>query len=192
MNSDQAWGGLFGNRLLRVMLLTLALIIQPVAMGTVMGAENNLELTVKSAYIYNFLQFIDWQEQENDATSRPIRICVIGNDPIGKALGELTSRQVKGRSIRVEQIVSDSDVSAGCHVVVIGRSEEKKLSVILKRMPGTNVLTVSDIPQFARKGGGIGFVIDQGRVKLEINLRVTQQAGLRVSAKLLEVARILQ
>jgi hypothetical protein len=159
---------------------------------TVPAADSSLELAVKSAYIYNFIQFIDWQEPENTAADSPLTICVIGSDPIGPALAELTSRKVKGRSIQVRQVTEGNDAPVDCHIVVIARSAEDRLPSILLQLAGANVLTVSDIPQFARGGGGIGFVIDEGKVKIEINSRAIQQAGLKVSAKLMEVARIVQ
>jgi hypothetical protein len=162
------------------------------ALGTGYGADSNLELAVKSAYIYNFLQFINWQKPEGSVATRPIKICMIGSDPLGIALTELTTRQVKGRPIQVQREAPDSDALAGCQVVVIGRSAKDQLSGILKQLSGVKVLTVSDIPHFARIGGGIGFVLDKGKVKIEINSQTIRQAGLEVSAKLMEVAIIVQ
>jgi hypothetical protein len=171
-------------------------VVLPVAMffapGMGFAADSDLELTVKSAYIYNFIQFIDWQEQESNAVNRPIKICMIGGDPLGEALSELSNRLVKGRSIQVERHDGATGDLAGYHIVVIGRSAEERLPAILKQLAGANVLTVSDILQFTRKGGGIGLATVNGKVKIEINSSVTLHAGLRISAKLLEVASIVQ
>lgn len=155
-------------------------------------ADSELELSVKSAYIYNFIKFIDWQEEQDNASSGPIRICVVGDDPLGEALSELKSRQVKGRSIQVERHTNEAWDLSGYHIVVIGRSEAERLPSILKQLADANVLTVSDIQEFAQKGGGIGLVTVEGKVRIEINSRVTSRAGLKVSAKLLEVARIVR
>jgi hypothetical protein len=155
-------------------------------------AGNDLELSVKSAYIYNFLQFIDWQEDDREAMNRPIKICMLGSDPLGDALLELSNRRVKGRSIQVDRHAGETGGLDGYHIIVIGRSVEKMLPDILKQLADANVLTVSDIKDFTRKGGGIGLVTVNGKVKIEINSRVTLQAGLKVSAKLLEVASIVQ
>jgi hypothetical protein len=154
-------------------------------------AESELELNVKSAYIYNFIQFIDWQEEGNYVNG-PIKICVIGNDPLGEMLLGLTSRQIKGRSIKVDRHIHETGDLSGYHIIVIGRSVEERLPVILRQLENANVLTVSDIQQFAKKGGGVGLVTTEGKVKIEINSGATLRAGLKVSAKLLEVARIVQ
>lgn len=160
--------------------------------GTLAAAETSLEYDVKAAYIFNFMQFIDWREPEDVAAKSPLTICVIGDNPIGAALAELTKRKIKGRSIEVRDFSGMRNVPNSCHIVVIGRSAEEMVPSILIQLAGSNVLTVSDIPEFARGGGGIGFVIDQGKVKIEINARAIEQAGLTVSAKLMEVARIVE
>ena len=158
----------------------------------VMATDNDLELTVKSAYIYNFIQFIDWPEQQNGAAPESVKICIIGGGQFGTVLAALSSRQAKGRPLEVKHEQPDSQTLPTCHVVVIDRSAEEQLPHLFAQLAGTNVLTVSDIPQFTRKGGGIGFVIIEGKVRFEINSRITQQAGLKVHAKLLELAKIVQ
>jgi hypothetical protein len=177
---------------MRILLQATVLVIMFFTPCMGFTADSDLELSVKSAYIYNFIQFIDWQEQESNAGSRPIKICMIGNDPLGEALSELSNRQIKGRSIQVERHANATGDLSDCHIVVIGRSAEERLPAILKQLADANVLTVSDIQQFTRKGGGIGLTTVNGKVKIEINSRVTLQAGLRISAKLLEVSRIVQ
>jgi hypothetical protein len=76
-------------------------------------------------------------------------------------------------------------------VLFVGRSELAHLPRILQQIRGTGVLTVSDIEDFARKGGIVGFFNQGGRVRLEINAVLARQAGLKLSAKLLEISRIV-
>lgn len=151
----------------------------------------DLETRVKVAYIYNFTKFIDWPGNGGGADSDPVRICVIGNDPIRTTLGELASREVKGRPIKIVRIKDPSTLST-CHLLFISRSEESQVAFILQRLQGAHVLTVSDIPRFAQRGGMISFVTENDRIKIEINPLVVRQAGLKVSAKLFEIARIVQ
>jgi uncharacterized protein DUF4154 len=51
------------------------------------------------------------------------------------------------------------------------------------------VLTVSDTLNFARRGGGIEFVREKNRLRFDVNLQGAEQGGIRVSARLLRVAR---
>ena len=59
---------------------------------------------------------------------------------------------------------------------------------ILRRLRTAPVLTVSELPGFAKHGGMVGFVIDRGKVRLEVNLAAVRRSRLRMSSKLLEVA----
>jgi len=169
--------------------LAVALIpaLRPAACQAEPGA--NLEFTVKAAYIYNFIQFIDWPAHPGGAPAESVTLCVVGDSPFGVALAALANRQVKGQAIHVVQ--NQEPKLSSCQLVVIDRSAEAELSPVLTQLEGTSVLTVSDIPQFTHKGGAIGFVIVDGKVKVEINAHATQQAGLKVSAKLLEIAKIV-
>jgi hypothetical protein len=155
------------------------------------AAGDELEAKVKAAYIYNFTKFIDWEPQEGDAGTDPITICVLGTDPIGDILEKLPV-QATGRPLRVKKATKEKSTFTNCHVLFICRSEQQQIFDILKKLRGAHVLTVSDIPRFTSNGGIIGFIIEDGRVKIEINLREAQRVGLKISAKLLEVARIVQ
>jgi hypothetical protein len=53
------------------------------------------------------------------------------------------------------------------------------------------VLTVSEIAGFARSGGMIAFLVEENKVRLEINLDAASEARLKVSSKLIGVARLV-
>jgi hypothetical protein len=171
---------------------SLFICILILALSTEQANSRDLISEVKAAYIYNFTKFVNWAEESDGSTKTSIKICVIGTDPIGDILEELSYRQVEGHPLKVEIYTSDISNLPRCQVLFICRSEEQQLPRILKQLAGSNVLTASDIPRFSKRGGMIGFVTEGGRVKIEINLRVAQQAGLKISAKLLEVSRIIQ
>lgn len=152
------------------------------------GSE--LETKVKAAYIYNFTKFVDWPGDEMTVAGEPIRICIIGNDPIRTLLGELSNREAKGRPLKIVR-VKDINALPSCNILYVSRSEQSQLPMILERLHGLPLLTVSDIPAFAQKGGIIGFINENNRIKVEINSRAARQAGLKISAKLLEISRVL-
>ena len=176
------------NRLhLRIFFIVALLFLFAVAVLPAIAGD--LENRVKTAYVYNFTKFIEWPGEKS--ATEPIRICFIGNDTLRTTVGELKNRQVNGRSIKIVRF-SDTGLTAPCDILYISRSEEHRLPQILERLAGAPVLTVSDIVQFSRRGGMIGFVTENERVKIEVNPRVLRQAGLKASAKLMEVARVTQ
>jgi len=171
------------------LLLAVCCAVGSLALRSAWAGE--LEVKVKAAYIYNFIKFVDWPGDNRAAEREPIRICIVGSDPIRTTLGELSTREVKGRPLRIQRVRELSGI-ATCDLLFISRSEEQQLPVILQRLQEGRVLTVSDIPQFSQRGGMIGFVTERDRVKIEINQRAIRQSGLKVSAKLLEIARVIQ
>jgi hypothetical protein len=146
---------------------------------------------VKAAYVYNFTKFIEWAA-EDGVTDRAatVTICVLGSDPVGSALDEIASFESKGRPILVHHVRAGEPIPA-CHILYIGNSEATRLASILAQLGASGVLTVSDLPRFAEQGGMIGFALDRGRVRVEINALRVRGAGLRISSKLLEVARVV-
>jgi len=184
----------YGSRIKRGLAgLALAALAVPAFLPVAGYAAGEItEFTVKSAYVYNFIQLVDWPARDKGAAAGPIRICVIGGAPLAEALAELTGRQVNGRDIQVSSASAADNGLADYHVVVIGRAAQAQLPGILKKLEGANSLTVGDLPQFARKGGIIGFVNEGSRIKIELNIRAARRGGLKVSAKLMEVARIIK
>lgn len=159
--------------------------------GECRGAVGDLEAKVKAAYIFNFTKFVDWPGAEGGMGGEPIRICIVGNDPVRVPLEELSGREAKGRPLKIVR-VKDASALSSCHILFVSRAERQQVAQILERLQGMPVLTVSDIPQFAQQGGVIGFVAEHNRIRIEINQRAARQAGLKISARLLEVARMVR
>ncbi|HKS38026.1 MAG TPA: YfiR family protein, partial [Verrucomicrobiae bacterium] len=51
--------------------------------------------------------------------------------------------------------------------------------------------TVGDVAQFARRGGVINLTMEGNKVHFEINLDAANRAGLRISAQLLKLGKVL-
>jgi hypothetical protein len=153
--------------------------------------NDNKELRVKAAYIYNFTKFVYWDTEESDAAMNQLTISVIGADPIFNILEDYAKKQTQGRIIKVKKISKEISDISDCQLLFISNTEPQNLYTVLKQLEGSKTLTISDISGFSRRGGMIGFFIEDGRVKIEVNLNMIKKAGLKISAKLLEVARIV-
>jgi hypothetical protein len=141
---------------------------------------------VKAVYLYNFGRFVEWPAKVTTAGS--FNICVLGDDPFGRALDQTLARETIGnRSVAARRISSPQE-SIDCQILFISSSEAHRLNKIIATVDKSAVLTVSDIPQFAQHRGMIQFVLDGNRVRFEVNLNATQKAGLTLSSELLKVA----
>jgi hypothetical protein len=143
----------------------------------------SLEYKVKAAFLLNFTKFIEWPASQDTDAGAPFTICVLGENPFGPVLDQIIEGEtVNGHKLAVRRI-GPSEVKS-CKVVYVARNE-KNLPKIIEPV----VLTVGEGDEFLRDGGVISFVIDNRRVRFDVNRAAAARAGLTLSSKLLNVAR---
>jgi YfiR/HmsC-like len=152
------------------------------------GEREVAEYDVKAAFLYNFAKFTDWPAGSFAGDLAPLTICVLGDNPFGNAFNSIRSKTIKNRPAAVREIPA-VDAVGGCHVLFISASEQPRIEAILTSLGKRNVLTVSDMKQFAASGGMIGFVTVDEKIRFEINARASNRAGLNVSSQILKLAR---
>jgi len=152
-------------------------------------AREDLEYQVKAAFLFNFAKFVEWPAEVFKGPEDPIRICVVGEDPFGASLDDaVRGETVNGRQLTVQRTRSTSKLR-DCHLVFVPRSEKGRASGILSSLEGVGVLTVGEGDGFLTAGGIIRFVLDHNRVRFEVNLGAAQDNRLKLSSKLLSLAR---
>jgi hypothetical protein len=52
------------------------------------------------------------------------------------------------------------------------------------------ILTIGDAPGFARRGGIINFMLEDNKVRFEVNVEAAKHAVLNISSRLLALAKI--
>jgi hypothetical protein len=147
------------------------------------------EYQVKAAFLYNFAKFVEWPSSSFSDATAPLRICVLGQDPFGEELRDIANdKTVNGRKLQVSP-VADLRAARTCHILFIASSEKAQVKQALEGLRGSDALTVGDTKGFVEQGGMINFVLENDRVRFEVNHKAADQAGLKVSSKLLNVAR---
>jgi len=146
---------------------------------------------VKLAFLLNFSKFVEWPDSSFEHSYSPIVVGIIGEDPFD-AMTEhsLTGQTAQGRAIVIRKYRYGDDLRR-CHVLFISASEHSHLAQILAGLQTASVLTVSDMDGFAEAGGMMQFVLEENRVHVVVNLDAATQSRLRVSAKLLALARVI-
>lgn len=56
-------------------------------------------------------------------------------------------------------------------------------------MQGNPILTVGETEQFVKDSGMIGFCIEENKIRFNINLEAAEKANLKISARLLMLAK---
>jgi YfiR/HmsC-like len=159
--------------------------------GTRAQSPTAAEYQIKAAFLFNFAKFVEWPPSSFANASAPLRICVFGRDPFGEELRNITKEKtVNGHKLEIDQGI-DLQVARTCHILFIASSETARLKQILESLRGTDTLTVSDIKGFVEQGGMINFVLENNRVQFEVNSKAAEQGGLKISSKLLSVAKLV-
>ena len=148
------------------------------------------EAQAKAAFVLNFARYVDWPERSFATRDAPLLICLLGRDSLASALAALENRPVQSRLVSVHMVAS-VDEARPCHVLFIGASETRRLTLLLRSLAGQAVLTVSDADGFIDAGGAIGIVQGDGRLQFEVNRQTLEQAQIKASANLLKLARNL-
>ena len=149
-------------------------------------AQENKEYLVKAAFIYNFVKFVEWPGAKAISAHPSIDICVMGDEQMMTTGSVFKAASTAKLTLA---LVSESTVKGAaehCHVLYIG--EGAGVDNVLRSLKDSPVLTVSDAEGFVDKGGMVGFVMNDNKIKLEVNTRAVGQAGMRVDAQLLEIA----
>jgi hypothetical protein len=146
------------------------------------------EYQVKAAYLANFGRFVEWPTSVAVAKSESFNICVLGQDPFGADLDAAVAGETIGGAHVLAKRISRPQDAVDCRILFISSSEVSQWKEILTTLKTLSVLTVSDMPQFARRGGIIQFLLDGSRVRFDINLAATERVGLNLSSELLKLA----
>jgi len=150
-------------------------------------AQPALEYDVKAALLLNFARFIEWPEGAFDAPEAPIGVCVLTPSPFGQALERaLSGETVANRSLVAREVPGVADI-AGCHLLFVPAGAESRAGALF-RDAGPHTVTVGESHRFEGMGGAITLVIEGGRVRFNVNLRPIERRGIRVSARMLQLA----
>jgi uncharacterized protein DUF4154 len=150
-------------------------------------SEGHTEYQVKAAFVYNFAKFVEWPADAFNSSSAPLRFCVLGESLVGPDLKQITQgKSISGHPI---QVLLNSGNPRECHVLFISSSHSVPVREVRESLHGAPVLMIGESKDFAAQGGTIGFLVEDARVRFEVNLQVARQNRLSISSKLLSLAR---
>jgi hypothetical protein len=150
------------------------------------------EYRIKAAYLYQFGRYIEWPAQAFRDPKSPFVIGVMKGDPIIAHLNQIAeTKKIQERPIRIEQFSTPDDVRP-CHILFLSASlGEEMQAAVVRRQPDRGVLLVGEMERFLALGGIIRFVVEDNTVRIHIARKAAQREGLTVSAKLLQVAHVV-
>lgn len=146
------------------------------------------EPDVKAAFLYNFTRYVTWPDGI-PPDAEPFRVCVVADRQTTEAIQRtMAGETVNARPTETHVPRTPEEVKR-CQLLFLGRDAEERSKPLLKAALGAPVLVVGDGESFPARGGAIGFVIEEGKVRFDIRSRNAERNGLSISSRLLSVAR---
>ena len=160
-------------------------------LATTAKAQSATEYQVKAAFLFNFARFVEWPADAFPSADAPLQVCVLGQDPFGADFEQvILDKTVNGHRLEVIHPAGVPQARA-CQILFVAASERRRVREILQGLASACVLTVGDSPGFAKMGGIINFVLEESRVRFEINVQAAERVHLKLNARLMTVANVI-
>jgi hypothetical protein len=155
------------------------------------GGDSVSVSALKAAFLLNFAKFSEWPADAL-APGQRLAMCVVGDAAIADALSQtIKGHPIDGHELDVTILKSDA-ATTGCHLLYVSVSELKRSSAMLMSLKGAAMFTVSDADTFAQSGGVAQLIVEGDHMRFAINLEAAQRVRIRISSKLLALAKIVK
>ena len=191
-----------------LIILALALFAGSITAEVRADSALSREYRVKAAFVYNFIKFVDWPKEKMADSNEPITIGIIGSKDFVKAFEPLIHKKVKNRNISTKyfegyeklkkskedderQWNQKMEALKTCHLLVFCCCDSVRIensSQIIKALKGSPVLTVGETAGFLESGGIINLLMEDKKVRFEINITAAKRAKLKIRSQLLRLA----
>lgn len=170
-------------RMGRLLCLYPTLLVLLLPGNCLAGNPAQEEFQVKAAFLYNFARFTSWPSSDSGS----FRLCILGSDPFNGFIDSLHDKPVHDQPLVIARIKEVSEAEH-CQLLFISKSLSEQVDEIITALGRRPALTVSDMDNFIGRGGIIGFLMVDNKIRFEINITESSRAGLSISSRLLTLA----
>jgi hypothetical protein len=154
--------------------------------------SSSSEYLIKAGFIYNFAKLVEWPAAAFSQPDAPIVIGILGADPFGPIIDKvLAGKKVNDHGFVIKRLKSAAGAK-DCHILFVSASEIAHISDDIRLTKSLPVLTISEVPGFASRGGIINLTLEESKVRFEVNVEAAKGSDLNISSRLLALARIVQ
>jgi hypothetical protein len=134
-------------------------------------------------------RYFEWPEGAFVLRDSPLMFGIYGRTALADALkAQAKERRVGGREIMVREFWWPA--TPNCNVLLISRSEQRRIDSILQKVAHAPVLTISRFEDFRSEACAVRFYVDEGKARFQVNMAAVSNAQLRASSHLLNVADV--
>jgi hypothetical protein len=168
-----------------------ALLLLSITIGGKSAAQEANGGQVKALFLYNFANFVRWPDQAFVSNENMLRMCIFGDAQLGPFLDQVNGTPIRDKRLQVVRTDALKEIESGCHILFVSENKAGMLPALIASTKNIYVLSVSDVENFARKGGVISIIRTSDKLTFEINLDTALRNGLLISSDLLSMARIV-
>jgi hypothetical protein len=163
------------------------------AMLLLLGAQDAAgapapEYAVKAAYLSKLGLFVEWPKSAFATPASPLVLCVAGDNPFGDTLDKVAEGQHVAEHPIAVRYLKTVNRDAGCDILYVADADARSVGAALAAVSGTGVLTITDASRLPHGGGIVEFVVQDNRVRFNIDEQAAAQNGITISAHLLSLA----
>jgi hypothetical protein len=190
------------------MVLAVGLLLAATSRSLAQELDAEKIAKFKAAYLLNFVRFTEWPADAFGSDQSPIVVTIVGRTAVSDVLEQLAQTEaVQHRRIEVRRasypepgpdgVITDEEVTSfydhlrQSHMLYIDDSQSMRIRDILGQVRNNPVLTVSDAAKFCEGGGMLALAVRQNRVQFDANPQAIEKARVKVSSKVLRLARIV-
>lgn len=171
--------------LLRGVVLVLVLVLLAPSAAT---QSPSGEYQLKAAFVFHFAQMVDWPP-DFLAPDAPLIFCTLDGDAFSAAVDWAVDGKQIGKHAVQTRHPGDTNAVRGCHLLILVGKDKKRVAAALAVVKDAPVLTIGDCDNFTAGGGMIGLLLQDNKVRFDINLTAAQSSSLKISSRLLLLAR---
>lgn len=153
------------------------------------GVTQATEAEIKAAYLLRFMGFVEWPDAAFASPDAPLRMGVLDADQVATELTSMARGRLLGRRPIVPQRLRGEDSVNGLHALFVGRDSKSRLAGLVAGAGDQALLTVAENGDTPVPGSAITFVVVDGKVRFDVVLPVAEQLHVKISSRLLPVAR---
>jgi len=175
-------------RILQAVVIALLFVVEARAQPAPADART-AESEIKAAFISKFGNYVEWPTSGKTAAQTPFVIGALTDDAGARELAKAAAgRTVDGRPIVVRKLAR-GDRLDDIAILFVARTNSGALAEMLAALKGRPVLTITESDEAIAAGSMVNFVVVDDRVRFDIGLQAAEQSSLKISGRLLALAR---
>jgi hypothetical protein len=152
------------------------------------GHETASASSIKAAFLFKFLGYIEWPAATLPPGEGSIVIGVSGADDVLAELAALLpGRSVNQRPVQSRRVDS-VDALPGVHMLYLGPQVDLARSPLPAAARAGRLLLVTDAADGLEQGACINFLLLGQRVRFEVSLDAAERSSIKISSRVLAVA----